>query len=149
MKAIIFLLILSSFISCVDEPKSNNFPPIIESQEIDLLDTLSLKLNDGKKWIVNKETHVGLKNMDSIVKEFNSNSNNDYQSLGQSLSKQTGFVIKNCTMQGEPHNQLHVVLVPMLDEISILKETTSASESAKALSNLKLLIHNYFTYFKL
>ena len=33
-------------------------------RNISVLDTLQLKLNDGKKWIANVETHKGVKEMD-------------------------------------------------------------------------------------
>ena len=51
-------------------------------------------------------------------------------------------------MKGEPHDQLHVVLVPMLDEISILKESKDIGEKNKAFQKLKLLIRSYFSHFK-
>jgi hypothetical protein len=66
-----------------------------------------------------------------------------------SLSKQTGYIIKNCTMTGEPHDQLHVVLVPMLDEISVLRETDSDLDAQKALKSLQNLIKTYYNYFKI
>jgi CRISPR/Cas system CSM-associated protein Csm2 small subunit len=51
-------------------------------------------------------------------------------------------------MTGEPHDQLHVVLVPMLDEISIMRESKNDKESENALINLKDLIQAYYEYFK-
>lgn len=147
MKVLVFLLIISSFFSCVDESKKNKVPPVSDSLEIDLLDTLQLRLNHGDKWMVNDETHVGISKMDSIIKSFKLNSQKDYVVLGKNLSNQTSFVIKNCTMKGESHDQLHVVLVPMLDEISILKEIGNDSE--EALHILESLIAEYFEYFKL
>ncbi|OUR93432.1 hypothetical protein A9Q87_05280 [Flavobacteriales bacterium 34_180_T64] len=148
MKIIVLLVVLSSVFSCVNEPKKA-VTNTEESVEITLLDTLQLKFDRGEKWQVNDETHVGLLKMDSIIRKFKTDSQKDYVDLGELLSKQTSFVIKNCSMKGESHDQLHVVLVPMLDEISMLKESTTTSESVNALSNLESLIHNYFRHFKL
>ena len=68
----------------------------------------------------------------SIISNFKSNTTEDYFALGEALSEQTSTIIKKCSMKGEPHNQLHVVLVPMLDEISILKESKNKGASQKA-----------------
>ena len=51
-------------------------------------------------------------------------------------------------MTGEAHDQLHVILVPMLDEISILKESNKLEESNTALNELEDLIDTYYEYFK-
>jgi len=143
-----FIVLASLLLNCKNEHQNVNSKSI-EKNEITLLDTLQLKLNNGYKWVANKETHIGIKNMDSIIKRFHNESNKNYVSLGEALSKQTSFVIKNCTMQGEPHDQLHVVLVPMLDEISTLKEEVNKGKTEKALQTLEALISDYFEYFKL
>lgn len=151
MKTRLLLLsvLILTLVSCkksVQKPSSET--PIV-NEEVSLLDTLQLKLNHGEKWKANLETHVGIKNMDSIIKHFANQNTKDYVALGQLLSAQTSFVIKNCSMKGEPHDQLHVVLVPMLDEVSILKASESKDSAEAALSKLEDLIYNYFTHFKL
>lgn len=85
--------------------------------------------------------------MDSIIKNFKSNSNKDYFALVEALSEQTSTIIKKCSMKGEPHNQLHVVLAPMLDEISALKESKNKVTSQKVLQQLEGLIADYFKHF--
>ena len=122
---------------------------ISETEEISLLDTLTLKLNNGEKWVANNETQIGILKMDSIITAFKSDGNEDYSSLGKAISKQTSFIIKSCNMTGEAHDQLHVVLVPMLDEISILKESTNAEESKSALNELEDLMEGYFSHFRI
>ena len=146
---ILFIAILSiSIFSC---KKKSDKTPLLKpnTEEISLLDTLSLKLNNGEKWIVNNETHVGVSKMDSIIKVYKSNKEDNYINLGNNLSKQTSFIIKSCNMTGEAHDQLHVILVPMLDEISILKESNKLEESKSAFIKLEELINSYFKYFKI
>ena len=145
----LFIVILTiSIVSCKqDSEKKPLVKPITE--EISLLDTLSLRLNSGEKWIVNNETHVGVSKIDSIIKAHKTNKENNYINLGNNLSKQTSFIIKSCNMTGEAHDQLHVILVPMLDEISILKESNKLEESKSAFIKLEELINTYFKYFKI
>ncbi|WP_223034939.1 hypothetical protein [Hanstruepera marina] len=145
---IILVVFVLSNISCREDKREVD-EPIKKEKAISIADTLSLRLNAVNKWLVNSETHEGVNKMDSIISQFETKGNMSYKELGEALSKQTSYIIKNCTMTGEPHDQLHVVLVPMLDEISILRETDSETESVHALSNLTELIEAYYQYFKL
>mgnify|MGYP000141129725 CR=1 FL=1 len=146
---ILFIVILTiSIVSCKkDSEKKPLVKPITE--EISLLDTLSLRLNSGEKWIVNNETHVGVSKMDSIIKAHKTNKENNYINLGNNLSMQASFIIKSCNMTGEAHNQLHVILIPMLDEIYVLKDSQNTEEQRKAAQKLEGLIVTYFKYFKI
>ncbi len=121
--SLVFILIASVFINCKSDKKPLG-PTAAEN--ISIADTLQLTFDNSNKWLVNLETHEGVKNMDSILKEFESENAKDYEELGDNLSKQTSYIIKNCTMTGESHDQLHVVLVPMLDEISVLRESNNS-----------------------
>ncbi len=142
----IFVLTLS-LMSCKNETQKNN-PNTTETEEVTVDESVKLRLDNGEKWVANKETHIGIKNMDSLIKAFNTDDTKNYFDLGEALSKQTSYVIKNCSMKGEPHDQLHIVLVPMLDEISVLKETTDNEERKTAIKNLQKLIDLYFQHFK-
>ena len=145
-KFILLIVLTFFFMSCKNNTQ-NDAQNTIENKEVTNEEPAKLRLDNGQKWIANTETHFGIKKMDSIIKTFKSDTNKNYSVLGESLSEQTSFVIKNCSMKGEPHDQLHVVLVPMLDEISILKESNSIDDSENALQKLELLIQDYFTHF--
>lgn len=135
-------------VNCKNEEKKTTSDSVSNSEQIAVLDTLQLKFDNGEKWIANAETHEGIKHMDSIISAFKDSKSTDYKALGDDLSKQTSYVIKNCSMKGEPHDQLHIVLVPMLDEISILREQTNKMTSKAALNQLEQLIVAYFKHFK-
>ncbi|WP_104734143.1 hypothetical protein [Hanstruepera ponticola] len=143
---LIVVIGLLSFVGCKKEVKTEANNTV---DDISIVDTLSLKLNLSDKWLVNTETHEGVTKMNAIISDFKKSENTNYKTLGDSLSKQTSYIIKNCTMTGEPHDQLHVVLVPMLDEISMLRETENVSNATEALTNLQALIQTYFEHFKL
>ncbi|WP_152604843.1 hypothetical protein [Psychroserpens jangbogonensis] len=135
-------------IGCKSETKKVNSKQGSDVETISIVDTLSLKLNATEKWIANAETHEGITKMDSIISAFKTEDLSDYKTLGKTLSKQTGYIIKHCSMKGEPHDQLHVVLIPMLDEISVLREEKNIEKTQSALDNLELLIGAYFKFFK-
>ncbi|MDO6597079.1 hypothetical protein Q4512_09135 [Oceanihabitans sp. 2_MG-2023] len=150
MKAKPTMLIL--FLVFIFGCKTENQKGVIkvnETEAVALLDTLQLKLNHGKKWIVNLETQGGVVKMDAIIQKFKAENSKDYNGLGKKLSTQVGYIIKNCSMVGESHDQLHVVLVPMLDVISNLKEAKNITEGAVYLEKLEALINDFFLYFKI
>ena len=147
LKLLVISILAMYFFGCKNEAQKS-VSKTIESKEISLLDTLKLRLDNGKKWVVNDATQVGIIKMDSIINSFKSNKDEDFASLGNNLSKQTSFIIKNCDMTGEAHDQLHIVLVPILDEITILKESNNKQENKKALNNLEELIDDYFNHFQ-
>ncbi|WP_323788010.1 hypothetical protein [Psychroserpens sp.] len=147
-KSFVILCLLAVLIGCKSETKKMNSIEESEVESISIIDTLSLKLNDGQKWIANIETNEGISKMDSIISTFKKSKGNDYETLGNNLAKQTGYVIKHCSMKGEPHDQLHVVLIPMLDEISVLREEDDEEKNKLALHNLEALISAYFEFFK-
>lgn len=148
IKYLLYVVLVVLFVNCKNKT-SNNSTEQSETKEISILDTLELKLDNGNKWIANLETHIGVKKMDSIITDFKVKDTKDFLSLGTALSHQTSYVIKNCSMKGEPHEQLHVVLVPMLDEITILKEDHNEAVKHKAVSTLEKLIIDYFNHFSL
>lgn len=147
-KSFVILCLLAALIGCKSETKKMNSIEESEVESLSIIDTLSLKLNDGQKWIANIETNEGISKMDSIISTFKKSKGNDYETLGNNLAKQTGYVIKHCSMKGEPHDQLHVVLIPMLDEISVLREEDDEEKNKLALHNLEALISAYFEFFK-
>ncbi len=146
LKFLIVIIFVASFISCKKEAQKV-VVNATETEEISLLDTLTLKLNNGDKWVANNETQIGVLKMDSILKAFKNKGNDNYLNLEKDLSKQTSFIIKSCNMTGEAHDQLHVVLVPMLDEISKIKEAKTIVESKSTLNQLEDLIESYFSHF--
>lgn len=147
-KILIIIILLVSFSSCKKETQKS-ISDTSKTEEISLLDTLTLKLNNSERWIVNNETQIGVLKMDSIINAFTTNKKDNFVELGQDLSKQTSFIIKSCDMTGEAHDQLHVILVPMLDEISNLKESTNKKEGKSALVEMENLIEGYFSHFRI
>jgi hypothetical protein len=104
-----------------------------------------LVLNNGEKWMANEETHIGMKRIDSILKN---NTSSNGKVLGDALSKETSYIIKSCDMTGEAHDQLHVALVPILEEITDIKDVNETNKLENKVTYLKGLVNIYFQYFK-
>ncbi|HRW43152.1 MAG TPA: hypothetical protein P5343_00030 [Flavobacteriaceae bacterium] len=136
IKLLILLLVL--VVSCKSETNEKN-------EEVLSVSDSQLQLNDGKKWIANTETHIGMKRIDSLLKN---NSSFNGKLLGEAISKQTTYIIKSCNMKGKAHDQLHLVLVPILEDVSELKESKDALKSKQIQYKLELRLQDYFKYFE-
>jgi len=65
-----------------------------------------LVLNNGKPWLANSETTVGVENMQEIMKNFTEKSSvKAYETLSKRLKSEFSMVFEKCTMKGEAHNQ--------------------------------------------
>jgi len=108
-----------------------------------------LTLNNGEKWVANAETHEGMGKIKNILEATNPTTLEGYHAIGKECDEQTAFIINNCTMTGEAHNQLHFVLHPILDDIEMLKNATTEEEGKKAYDSLSKNISDYFEHFKI
>ena len=134
---VIFVFILMAFYNCKNESSQVN-----SETEINLE---GLTLNNKEKWVANEETHIGMQRIDSILKNSNAT---DGKVLGNILSKETSYIIKSCDMKGKAHDQLHIVLVPILEIITDIKDKKNTPEIDKKIESLKRYTQTYFKYFK-
>ena len=138
IKYVIITLLLALTFGCKNETAKPEKHSAIQLE--------GLTLNNNEKWIANKETHIGMKRIDSILKN---NTSTNGKLLGNALSKQTSYIIKSCDMEGEAHDQLHVVLVPILEEITDIKDVKNSLDVEKKVTTLRRLTATYFQYFKI
>ena len=107
-----------------------------------------LQLNNGNLWSANTETTVGINNMITLMKTFSDKENIEgYSTLKQNLEKEFGTIITECSMTGEPHNQLHNFLIPMKDLFNGL-ESSDLAICKTNFNSLNKHLETYSTYFK-
>ena len=105
-----------------------------------------LHLNNGEKWIANKETHLGMTQLQELLGE--SVDSIDYSNLGAKMQDETTYIINNCSMTGTDHDQLHLVLLPMLASISEVKATTDIEAKKVAVDKIQRNLKDYFSHFR-
>ncbi len=137
-KHLIIILLATFVLGCKNENSQSETSSAIHLE--------GLTLNNNQKWIANKETHIGMKRIDSILEN---NTSYNGKTLGESLSRQTSYIIKSCNMKGEAHDQLHLVLVPMLEIITDLKNLDNNLLVKQNTITIKQLTTTYFQYFKI
>ena len=107
-------------------------------------DNAKLHLNHGKKWIVNDATHIGMTNIKSLLTEYVKNDGTDHIALANAMSQETSTLISKCDMVGPDHDQLHLILLPILEDINEIKK----SNYAQPLMDLSVHLSDYFDHFQ-
>lgn len=142
------VIVFSSIILMSCGIESNDIESAKNTNELDEEVEERLSLNNGKKWIVNSETHEGMTQIIVILDNIDPLTVDDYNQVGEKCYQHTSYIISNCSMKGEAHNQLHHVLHPILDDIENLKKSASVSNAKVAATSLEKNISDYFTHFE-
>lgn len=159
MKYLIFTMSLLALISCKDnkqnEAETHNENHETHSQQQDIDATAynnmwmkDIQLNNGEKWDANIETNEGVERMQAILKAQQTVTIEDYHKLAEQLKNVKNYVVKECTMKGASHDNLHVWLVPLIEKIEILSEANTLEDAAKIKLSIIENINSYNNFFK-
>ena len=163
MKKTLIATLLFSIIltNCNDAKKKENTTETIAAEETHKevkTDTKSnsinndwiadIKLDGTVKWEANIETTQGVNKMKKIVSETNPKTIEDYHTLASLLNEEKNLVIQECTMKGPSHDNLHVFLLPLIEKISLLLETTSIQEGSDITTSIIENLNAYENYFQ-
>ena len=157
-KTLLILLIATYAISCGndtthDHDNSENDhdhdqekvePKHEEHAESDLI----LDLNNGNLWSANIETTEGIGKMVASMDSFSATESVEaYSKLSKDLNASLNTILKECTMEGEAHDNLHTYLFPMFEMIAGIGSTDL--ETCKVNYNeMKQQLTEYPNYFE-
>lgn len=122
---ILVLFTLTLFISCGKQKEEKQEHPKSEKiEEHQHIESNKVSLNNGELWMANIETTQGIDNMIMQMNSFSDTESVEaYAKLKTDLDKEFGTILKECTMKGDSHNQLHNFLVPMQEMFEGLTST--------------------------
>lgn len=107
-----------------------------------------IELDNGNKWEANLETNEGVKKMLNILKSTETKTIEDYHKLASKLNDVKNFVVKECTMKGPSHDNLHVFLHPLIEKIEALGKASTTTEGSEITASIKENLEGYYNYFK-
>jgi len=152
--AILGLVLLISLLGCKEAQKEETIiteQTAVEHKEDSHGDQNNwmsqIQLDKESKWKANIETTEGIQAMSSRIAEDESNIIKHYKKLASDLNDLKNNVIRECTMEGEPHDNLHVFLVPLADKIEALGEVNSVHEGAVITRDIREHLEVYYNYF--
>jgi hypothetical protein len=128
------------FVSCAEPSKE--VKEEMEETEIEMPSAPEVQLNAGERWEANQATVDGIKNLSTMVEQFDS-SVQSYDTLQSNLRDEFGLIFKNCTMKGEAHEQLHNYLLPLMELFGEL----TLEDREKSLAEIKEHLARFDTYF--
>ncbi len=107
-----------------------------------------LQLNNGKKWIIKKES---IEQMDAVVKKINnyrSTSIEDYNQLGKDIFNNAKNIMLDDSYTGELFNQIHTFFFGIENNMHTLMATKSIDEADKQLTELNNKFKEFHNYFE-
>ncbi len=125
------------FMSCDKQEPEKAGHPAHESENPEV----KVSLVNGQKWHSDAATNEGIGRMRDTVEAFAPDS--DVESLKLVLDQQFVGILKQCTMQGEAHEQLHNYLLPLKSHF----ENMNNENKVKTLPELKAYLVAYWDYF--
>lgn len=106
-----------------------------------------IELNNGEKWKVNDSMMLIIKAMEKQINEFSSSNNSEYAQLGTKLQSQIDVLTSSCTMEGKAHDELHKWLLPYIEMVDSLTQTTTKEAGEKQFQEIQnsfMLFNQYF-----
>ncbi|GGG48069.1 hypothetical protein GCM10010976_19310 [Bizionia arctica] len=107
-----------------------------------------IQLDNGKKWTANPETNIGVEKMKGILKNQVTDRLSDYHNLAIQLTSEKNYVIKECTMKGPSHENLHIWLLPLMEKLEALSEAKNIVEALEIKNNIIENVEGYDHYFQ-
>lgn len=131
------------FINCNNKAKEQ--PEAVSQMEHQHNDqSHSIELNNGKKWKVDENMMIHIRNMEKDVSEFGKTNSKDYNTLAKKIKQNIDLLTSNCTMSGKSHDELHKWLVPYIE----LVDTFSKEKSANQFREIQNTFKTFNQYFQ-
>ncbi|RLD23904.1 MAG: hypothetical protein DRI71_04130 [Bacteroidetes bacterium] len=113
---------------------------------------ITISLNNGAKWNSDESTFTGMKRLELTL--YNFNKENDaptveaYNKLGVALANIDKDIISECSMEGKDHDQLHIILVPMLANVDVIKNGDDKIAAKENMDALTKSVAQFFEHFE-
>ena len=129
---------LTSALTHEEHPQGNNVPVI--------------SLNNGTKWNSDQSTFTGMKRLELALYNFGEEHHNpaiaDYNRLGVALTDIDNEIISQCSMKGKDHDQLHILLAPMLANVDVIKNDQDMVKLKVNTEELSAALVMFFEHFE-
>lgn len=107
-----------------------------------------LELNNGEKWVVDKEMMVEVANIDKALSDFEGQKISDYHNLAKKIKTNLSALTSSCTMIGQSHDELHKWLLPFFDLNFSLLKSTKIEEANVIVESIEFELLVFHVYFK-
>lgn len=163
-KAILTTVIISALLIGCTENKTTTQQGLVETEMAQEHDTepthekmgislnnswvKEIKLDNGNKWMANLETTQGVNEMLGLLKDNNPRTVEEYHQLASKLEDTKNVLVKECTMEGPSHDNLHIFLNPLIGKIDELGKVTTMEKGNEIIASIQENLNEYNNYFK-
>lgn len=136
---------------------NNQEPKSTEKQEQNITEAespkeehapIDIELNNGKKWKVNPEMMLHVRNSEGLVDSYINAPKKDHEALAKELNTTVGLLTKSCTMQGKSHDELHKWLHPYMGLIKDLGNAQNPEEADQIVTTIQASFVVFNQYFE-
>lgn len=100
----------------------------IKTEEHQHSESEAIQLNKGKKWKVDDNMMLHIRNMEKDAVNFDKEGDKNYSLLADKLKVNLDLLTSNCTMKAEAHDELHKWLVPYIELVGLFSKEKSANQ---------------------
>lgn len=164
MKHVIFTMGLLALVSCKDSKneetttKANSVEHSVEAIEKQPQEETSnvyenawmkeIQMDNGSKWQADSKTNQGVQELQNSMQAYSTTTLDDYHKLAEDLNTIKNTLIKECTMTGASHDNLHIWLHPLIEKIAALSKVENLDDAVKLKQSIGENINEYSTYFQ-
>jgi hypothetical protein len=151
MRSFTFVLVLIAVSTLVIACNQQADHAVVEEEHEHVIthsDSLTVRLNDGERWVVNDEMKPFVADAEAAIEEYSSSDEADHKVLAARLGELNMGLIQSCTMKGESHDELHKWLAPHMDAITSLEQTEDTEDAKLLVVKLKKSFETYHRYFQ-
>ena len=113
---------------------------------------IAISLNNGARWKSDESTFTGMKRLEMTIYNFNEDNDepsiSDYNKLGVALANIDKDIISQCSMEGKDHDQLHILLAPMLANVDVIKNGDNKVKAKENIEALNKSLVQFFEHFE-
>ncbi len=148
---IIFIALF--FLSCSSKKDQSNAEqnqvPVTEKSSHQTPDSIAgMKLNEGKKWMMDEHTRSSFKKMEASFASSDQGTISGLKNIGGELRGQINDLLKGCTMEGPAHDQLHIFMMGYIPAVDSLSSSDELKIGEGQAVKVKEYLDLYDAYFK-
>lgn len=162
MKHVIFTLSLLALVGCKDSKSQDTKTESVEHSADSHTDhheheasgvyanawISEIEKDNGARWEADLTTNEGVQKLQNTINSQSSSTLDDYHKLAEQLNEEKNFVVKNCTMEGPSHDNLHIWLHPLIEKINALLKAETVEDASKITTSIEKNINAYSDYFQ-
>lgn len=107
-----------------------------------------IKMDHGSKWQSDVQTNEGAQKLQNSMQAHTTKTLDDYHKLAEDLNGIKNTLVKQCTMTGPPHDNLHIWLHPLIEKIAALSKVENLDDAKNLKQSIAVNINEYESYFK-